>query len=300
MNEYNRTDHPYSTRRSHYQPLGTRETFSFATRATSANYPVGSQRGFQSRYCPSFGYFPANRSMMARTFFSAPLSWFRERRSSSGTDSKDSAQESYRHRQCHSADNASERDTLEYPQYGQSTESQQCDHPTYLERTQYKTSFVQNIQTQPRQTVRRETLRYSWALYESAGQVDCLLCGRKKSDPSTRTDATITAYATRYSCQTNSRLYTSWHHHVICSLKHARGHSARRLHAPPSTSGIYQIPADYRHKNSAGFGSSSDSGQLWNTQTSQSSIMAQTTSSFSIAFYAHIQFLGKLGGALVL
>ena len=298
-NEYSRTYHTYSRRKDCGNPLVARENISTAIGSTGKDYPVGISRSPQPGYSQTFKYFPSNRATVAGTFFGTQTNRFRERCSPSWTFSKDLTGKSYCYCQRHPAYNTSGCNPLEYPQYGQSTGSQQCHCPTHMERTQSKTSSGQNIQTQPRQTISGETLRYCRSLSKPTGESDCLLCRRKKPDSGTRTHSTITSPAARYSRKTNSRLCPARDHNVIRSPKHARWNCNRRLHAPAQTSGIYQVPANYQYKNSARFRSPSDRRQLWSTQTPTSSAVAKTPSPFSPAFHSYIQFLVEHGRTLV-
>ena len=93
-----------------------------------------------------------------------------------------------------------------------------------------------------------KTLRCCWALFESSGQITCLLCGRKKPDSSAGAYTTVTSHETRYSCSTNPRLYSSWYNNTFCSIKYARWHCDRGLHATSQTSGVYQVSATHRYK----------------------------------------------------
>src|SRR3989338_4796836 len=299
MNEHSRKNHINSNRRSKHQSLGAREKFSITLGSASENYSTVGSRSFQSRHSQAIKYFPSNCSVVARTFFSPSVTRITERRSSSRTFSKDSPQKSYCDSQCNPAYNASPCDSLEYPQYGRSTRSQQCNCPTHMERTQSKTSSGQNIQTQPRQEVSRKTLRYCGSLSESSRQSYCLLCRRKKPDSSAGTNSTLASLTPRYSCKTDSRLPASWYHHLICSLKYTRWHCHRRLHAKTQTSGIHQIPAAYQYKNPVRFRSSFDCRQLRNAQAPTSSELAKASSTFLLAFYSDIQFLVELGGTMV-
>src|SRR3990172_51180 len=271
MNEYRGTHHTYSSRRSNHQPLGAWKKLSFTLDSRSPDYQISVQRSFQSRHCQAFGYITSNRSIMERTFFSFPVIWFGKRCSSSWTHPKDSSQESYSHCQRHTAYNTPQRNSLERPQYGQSPGSQQRYCLSYLETIQSKTSSNQEIQTQPRQRISRETLRYRRSLLESSRQIDSLLCRREKPDSGTRTDTTITPPSAWYPRKTNSRLYTAWYNNIICSFKRARWYCNWGLPATTQTPGIYQVPADNRHENFPQSGSPSDCRQLWNPQTSHRS-----------------------------
>ena len=299
MNEHFRMYRTNTKRRINYKPLGERKKLSVTLGSASTDYPIGSQRTFQSCDCRAFECFPSNRSIVAGTFFSTPLIRTGERCSSPWTFSKDSSKESYCHCKRHSTYNASQCNPLERPQYGQSTGSQQEQYLANLETTQSKTSSGQNFQTQPRQTVSRETLRYCRSLSKSTRQSDCLLCRREKPDSSTRTYTTITSLTTRNSSQTNARLHASWHNDVICSIEHTRWYCYWRLYATTQTSGIYQVPATHQHKNPIRFGSSSDCGQLRDTQTPPCSEVAKTSPQVLPAFYSYIQFLAKSGRTMV-
>lgn len=127
-----------------------------------------------------------------------------------------------------------------------------------------------------------------------------LLCTQYPPMRRTGAYATITSLASRYSCKTNTRLYTAWHNNIICRLKHAGWYGNRRLHASAQTSGIYQISPAYRYKNSTRFGTSFNCRQLWNTQTSSRTKMVKASSTIPITLYSNIQFLVEYGGTMVL
>jgi len=300
MHEYIRTNHAYTGRRIGCQLLGEREKISSAFSPAGANHPDGIAGCFQSRHSQALGYLPSDRPVMAGAFFGSAISGVGKRRPASGTFPKDQSPESYSYSECYPAYNAFQCNSLECAHYGQIAENQRSNCLAHLETIQSETPFDQNVQAQPGQAVPGETLRYCWSLYESAGQIDCLLCGRKKPDSGIRADTALASAEARYSCKTNSRLYAPWYNDIICSIKHARRHCAGRLYATAQTSGIYQIPADYQYKDSSGSGPSPDSRQLRHTQTSTCSEVVKTPSQVSHAFYAHIQFVGKPGRTMVL
>ena len=299
MNEHCRTNHSYPKRRRGHQPLGARENLSVAFGPTSANYPVGSPRSFQSRHSQATGRFPSNRSIVAGAIFGSPVIRSGERRPSPWTYSKNFSQESYGYCQYHPAYNPSQCDSLEYTQYGKSSGRQSNDCSTHMATIQSQTPLGQNIQTQQGQAVSREAVRYSWSLSESPRQSPRPLRRRKKSDSSTGTHSTVTSSETGRSCKTNSRLFPPWYNNVIRGIKHAGWNCNWRLHATAQTPGIYPISADYQYKNSIRFEPAPDCRQLWNPQTPTCSKMAKTSSSFSPAFYTYIQFLAESGRTMV-
>ena len=299
MSEHRRTNYPYSTRRSDHQPLVAREKFSAEVNATSTNNPIGSQGCFQSRYRPSATYFPSNCSTVAGTLFSIPVARARERCSSSRSYSEDSQQRRQCYREGYVTNNTCQCYSLERSQYGQSSRDQQKQRVANLETAQSKTTPYQNVQTQPRQTIHRETSRYYRTVSQSARQSNRVLCGRKKPNSSTRTDSTIIAPAPWNSCTSNSRLRTSWDNDIICSFEYARWHCNWRLHAASQTSGVHQILTTHRCKGPSRCGAASYRRQLRNTQTSQSFVVAQTAPPFSPAFHSNVQFMAQHGRTLV-
>lgn len=299
MHEYIRTNHSYSKRKNGYQSLGARKKIPSAIGTKSTDYSIGSIRNFQPRYCHSFKHLTSNRSIMARTLFIFPITWFGKRCSSSWPTTKDFSKESHSHYKCHFAYDTTGCYSLEYSQHGKSTWNQQCNGTTNMENSQSKTSFNQNIQTQQGQTFYRKTLRCCWTLSKSSRQSHSSLCGREKSNTGTRTHSTIVPYETRNSSQANTRLYTARYYNIVCGTKHARWNRDRRLHAKTQAPGIYSISTAYKHKNPARFRASFDCRQLRNTQTSSCSNMDQKASSFSFPFYPDFKLVVKHGRTMV-
>jgi len=170
LNEHCRTHYLDPGRASDYRPVVARETYSLTVGPKGTNHSIGGAGRLQSRYRQVFEHFSSNRSVMARTFFSSSVARFGERCSSSWTFSEDFSKENNGYCQRYPAHNTSPCDPLECAQYGKRSPCQSNDRSTHMARIQSKTSFGRKIQTQSRQKIPRETLRYCRSVPEPAGQ----------------------------------------------------------------------------------------------------------------------------------
>ena len=176
IHEHCRTYHADSGRASDDQPVVAREKDSSALGSKSTDYSIGGTRYFQSRYRQAVECFPPHRPVMARTLFSSPVSGFGERRPSSRAVSKDFSKENNCYCQCYPPHNTAECNSLECAQYGKSSRCQSNDRSPHMARVQSQASPGQEIQTQSRQKISRETLRHCRSVPESAGQSAGFMC----------------------------------------------------------------------------------------------------------------------------
>ena len=108
-----------------------------------------------------------------------------------------------------------------------------------------------------------------------------------------------TPFASGDSSPSNARLHATWDYDVIRRFKHARWSSYRRLYASPSASRIYSLFTTHQRQDSSISGLAPYRRQLWNTQASTRSEMAETPSTVPFSLCSDIQLLAQYGGTLV-
>lgn len=297
---YSRTNYPYFQRRDDHQPVGAGEEFPVEIDAKSPDYPIGSTRNFQSRYCQPLRHIPSHCSAMAGTFSFFSAARFGKGCSAARPLAQDSSKESYRHCKCYPTYETTKRYPLEYPRYGKRARSQQRDGSTNMERAQSKTTSNQNIQTQQGQTLYRETLRCRRALSKSSRQGDSFLRRRKKPNTGAGTYSIVVSHEAGNPCQTDSRLHATRHDYIICGLKYARRNGNRRLYVKAPASGIYPISTVNQHQNPGRYRVAFNRGQLRNPQAPAGTIMAESSSAFSFTLYSYFKFLVEYDRAMVL
>jgi len=79
-----------------------------------------------------------------------------------------------------------------------------------------KPHLIQNLQGQPRQTLRRKTVRRCWALPQSSGQVPGAVCRREESDSSSRPNPAGFTDEEGPLWDYDSRLQTQRYNDIIC------------------------------------------------------------------------------------
>ena len=299
INEHCQSYYPHSRRKKPHHPLGAWKALPFATDSTCPNHSIDSRRCFQSRHCQALRRFQTYRATVARPFFSAAFVRLGERCPSARTNSPHQLSKGLCNYQYDTSTNSLQCYPLECTLNGQRTWRQQSDHLAYLETAQSKTSFGQNFQAQPRQTIYRKIVRCGWPLLESSGQGTGPMCRRKEPNPSSRSNPTGFTDETRSMRDHDARLQTQRYNHFIRGFEHARWQSHRRLHATPPTSGIHPLFTINQHQNSRRSGFASDRRQLWNAQTPTGAILAKTSSAIPPAFYSNIKLLAEHGGTMV-
>lgn len=294
IDENSGTHNIISRRALNIKCLDNIQKSSFPSSSTSSNYLHGSRRCSKPRHCTETSSIPANRSIVAATLFGASSIRFAERRSSPRSYPKNFSTQNYRCCRSHAAHNACQRDPLEHSHDGQSSRFERSFHSSDMAETQFKASFNRDLQVKPGQTIHRKTTRCCWPLFESTRQGTRLMCRREKSNSSPRSDKTLNATTPWYSSSTDARLYAPWDNHAVCRTQHARWQGHRRLHAATQASRIYSFLTDHRCQDTHGSGLTSYRRQLWNTQTSTCSVMAEHVTRGSICILFRLPARGSI------
>ena len=296
----NRSAHNIVPRRKvHPGYMGTRKKSPAETGAACTDCSDGCKRDAESRYRSRSGYQQANSPALAATLFGFSAWRAAKGCSSSWSFAQNHPQKDSGSCRSHSAYNPTQCNSLEYPQHGKGPGTQRGHDPADMETAQPQTPFDQNLQTQSRQTLRREALRCCWSLPQSSRQVTGLECRREESNPSARPISAWLTDEERALWNHDARLQTQRHDYFICSPQHARRQGDRRLYAAPSASGVYPFPQENRWRDSGRARPPFDRGQLRYSQTPTCEVLAQTASTVPFALYADIQFLVEPGRALV-
>ena len=279
--------------------MGTGKKPPLATGAACTNYSDGCRRHAESRYCSRSGCHQANGPALAATLFGFSTCRTGKGRSSSWSYPPNYPEKNSGSGRSHSAYNPTPCNSLEYPQHGKGPGTQRSHDTANMETAQPQTPFAQNLQTQSRQTLRREALRCCWSLPQSSRQIAGLVRRREESNPSSRPNSARFADEEGPLWNHDARLQTQRHDHFICSPQHARRQGHRRLHAAPSASGVYPFPQENRRRDPGRARPPFDRGQLRHPQASPRKVLAKTASTVPFALYSNVQFLVKPGRALV-
>ena len=180
MNEISRTHHIIVRRTLHHRLLVDREKLSLPSCSTRPDYPDGGRRCSEPGYCQRTPDFPSDCSTLASAFFVSSPAWARKGCPAPRTKAAHSAAKDQCHYRGHPSYYTAERDALEHAQYGQSSGRQQSNGMPDMATAQSQTTFGRDIQTQPRQTIRRKTSRYCRALSQPSRRA-LVLCVDEKS-----------------------------------------------------------------------------------------------------------------------
>jgi len=299
MNEISQTNHIIFRRTRHYRFLVSGEKFSLPPCPTSAYYPDGGKRHFEQGYRQRAWDLPPDCATMASAFLIFTSARARKGRASSGTQVTHSTAKDQRGYRGHTSYDTAKCDTLEHAQHGQGFQYQQGDGMPDMATAQSQTAPGRDLQTQPRQTLRRKASGYRWAVPQPAGQGARSMRRREEPDSGPRPDTAHVSAAFRHSGAPNIRLHAAWDNNIIRRLEYARWQGHRRLHAQTSPSGIYPILTAHKCQNPTGFGPASYCRQLWHPQTSAGLKMAQASSPVPSSLHANVQLMAQHGGALV-
>src|SRR5712692_5118258 len=270
-----------------------------ASGATCANHPYGGRRNIQSGDYPRDGDLSPYGAALAGALLGPSPAGSETGCAPSWPHSKNSGTKNPGCGQSDPAHNASRCDALEYASHGRIPRAQRSDDPSNMEAAQPQASLGQNLQTQPRQALHRETVRCRWPVSESSGQVPGFVRGRKEPNSGPRQDPTRPADEERPLRDHDPRLQTPWHYHLVCGPQYARWQSDRGLYATPSAPRVHSFPQENRWRNPVWACASSDRGQLRYAQAPAREILAQTASSVPSALYPDLEFLVESDRALV-
>jgi len=279
--------------------LDTWKKFLPATCATRTDCQNGCGWSPESNNCSGIGYIEADSAALAAALPGISTGGAGKGCAPSWSYSQDSGAKGPSSRRSHSPYNSPQCNTLEHAQHGRGSRVKRSHDTPYLEATQSETPFDQNLQGQPRQTLRRKTVRRCWALSQSSGQVPGAVCRREESDSSSRPNAAGFTDEEGPLWDYDSRLQTQRHNDIICSPQHARRYDYRRLSATPSASRVHPLPQENRRRDPCRSQPALDCGQLWNSQASQSDSMAQSTFAVPFALHPDFKFLVEHGRAVV-
>ena len=281
------------------QRLGRRTKIPVANDPARSNYLYGRRRGFESRHRTDSSNFPSNRSTLASTVPFASSGRSRKRCSAPWPISENYATQNQCCCRGNSSYNSCRCDPLEHANNGQSPRTERGQCSSHMAQTQFETASCRNFQAQPGQTIYRETARCRWSLFKSPRQSNRFMCRREKPDSGVGTHSSANALASGDSGPSNARLHATWDYDVIRRFKHARWSSDRRLYASPSASRIYSLFTTHQRQDSSISGLAPYRRQLWNTQASTRSEMAETPSTVPFSLCSDIQLLAQYGGTLV-
>jgi len=300
VNEHRRTNSAYSGRTDDNPALVARKEFSLASGSTSADHSIGLPGHLQSRDRQTFERLPSNGPIVERTVSGSSVTRPGKRCASAGTTPQNPSPQSYCDRTGDIKHPAPRCDSLEYAQHGEGTRSQSIYGMPHMEAVQSEAPFSQEVQTQPRQTIHREALRYRRLVSEPARQSIGPVRRREEPDSGTRTYSTGTSSAPGHSLTSDTRLSAPWHDDSIRGPEYAGWHGDRALYAPASASGIHPVSATDQYQDADRSGSTPDHRQLWNAQASKSPAVVESPSTVSPSFHADVLLLAEHDRNLVL
>ena len=293
------THHTVRPGRKDYWPLVAREELPAALGTTGANHPDGSCRHVQPHDRFSTGYLSAYRPTVAAALLVHAMRWLGKGCPPPWPHSKDLFAEDQGYCRSYSSHDTFQCDTLEHTIHGRSPRCERSNDTSDLEAAQSQAPSDQILQAQSRQAFLREARRRCWSLPQSAGQVISALCRREKPNSSTRSHPTGPSVKERPLRNHDPRLQTQWHHDTLCGLEYARWESDRRLHATSSAPGVHSLSQDHRCRNAGHIRSSFDCGQLRDTQTSPSNLLASAAPSVPSTLYSNFKFMAESCGTMV-
>ncbi len=296
----NRSAHYIVPRRTfHARYMGTGKKPSPATGAACPDYSDGCRRYAEPSDRSRSGCQQTNGPALAAALLGFSPCGAAKGRSTSWSYPQNYPEENSGCCRSHSAYHSIPCNPLEYPQHGKGSGAQRSDDTANMETAQPETPFDQNLQTQSRQTLRREDLRCGWSLPQSSRQIVGLVRRREESNPSSGPNSAWVTDEEGSLWNHDARLQTQRHDHFICSPQHARRQGDRRLHAAPSAPGIHPFSQENRRRNPSRTRPAFDRRQLRHPQASPRKVLAQTASTVPFALYSNIQFLVEPGRALV-
>jgi len=279
--------------------VGTWEELPCALDSTCPDHPNGSRGGFEPRDCSQIGSLSPYSPAVAAAIFGSAIARIGKRCSSSRTYPKDFATQSACGSRGDYSDEPSQRNALEYKEYGRSSSVERGYDPSNMETAQPQTSPGQNLQAQPRQAFRREAHRCCRSVFESSGQVSGALGRREKPDPGSRPNSAWSSTQKGSLRHDDARLQTQRYNHLVCGSQYARRQGHRRLHASPSASRVHSISQQDRCRDPLRSRFASDRGQLWDSQASAREILAPTPPAVPSPLYPYFEFLVELGRTVV-
>ena len=202
-------------------------------------------------------------------------------------------------RGCDSSDQAEGNDAVELPTYGGESAGEQVHRQQHLAQSQSQAASGQELQAIARSQIYGEAHGCSRSVFESSAASHGTVRGREEPDSGIGPHATKLAFekgALRYH---DARLQAQWYDHAVCCLGGSAGQSHRPMLRAASPSGVSQVPASSGPRVSRRSTLTLGDGQLWHSQTSQSSNLDQTASSLYPSLCSYQFQLAQSGGALV-
>ena len=283
----------------HARYMGTGKEPSPATGAACSDYSDGCSRYAEPSDCSRSGCQQTYGPALATTLFGVSPCGAGKGRSTSWSYPPNYSPKNSGCSRSHAPYHPTQCNSLEYPKHGKGPGTQRGHDPANMETAQPETSFGQNLQTQSRQTLRREALRCGGSVPQSSRQIVGLVRRRKEPDPSSGPDSAWVTDEEGSLWNHDARLQTQRHDHFICSPQHARRQGNWRLHAAPSTPGIHPFSQKNRRRDPSRTRPAFDHRQLRHPQASPRKVLAQTASTVPFALYSNIQFLVEPDRALV-